>query len=110
MTLGECIRELRKGKKYSLKDLSGSSGLSVPYLSDVERDRANPSIKTLKSIADALDISVVGLLEEVDDLGSISAPGISLVRFMVGRFEPENKEGKSVNEPTTATAGGAEIV
>jgi transcriptional regulator with XRE-family HTH domain len=56
------LKEKRKGQGYTLKRLAERSGLSLTYLSQIERGKSNPSIGTLKKIADAMNISFVSLL------------------------------------------------
>ena len=52
------IREIRKAKNLTLADISGSIGISIAYLSDIERGNRHGSNGTLKRIADALGVSV----------------------------------------------------
>jgi transcriptional regulator with XRE-family HTH domain len=63
------LKQLRKGQGYTLKNLAEKSGLSPTYLSQIERGMSNPSIGTLKKIADAMSITIVSLLgfEETDE-------------------------------------------
>ena len=70
MLLGQRIRELRKQKGETLKDTSKETELSVSYLSDIERDRTKPSLKTLETLAKHFDITVADLLSGVDFAGS----------------------------------------
>lgn len=67
-TLGTHIREIRKSKKLTLKQLSEISGISIPYLSDVERDAVNPSWKMLQSIAKSLKISLPEIVDFNNEL------------------------------------------
>lgn len=69
MTLAERLRELRAQQGWRLKDLSEKSGLSVPYLSDLERGRTNPSLDTLQTLAGSYNLSVNDLLAPVDFYG-----------------------------------------
>lgn len=69
MTLAERLRELRSQQGWRLKDLAGKSGLSVPYLSDLERGRTNPSLDTLQTLAGSYNVSVNDLLAPVDFYG-----------------------------------------
>ena len=55
------IREIRKAKNLTLADISGSIGISVAYLSEIERGSRHGSYGTLKRIADALGVSVSDL-------------------------------------------------
>ena len=62
-TLGCHIRTIRKSKGLKLKGLAEKSGLSISYLSDTERDVVNPSLKTIQSIAKALDMSLPEIVD-----------------------------------------------
>jgi transcriptional regulator with XRE-family HTH domain len=66
MRLKDRVRELRTGQNLTLRNLAETTGLSVSYLSDVERGRTNPSLKTVDLLADALGVSVNGLLTGVE--------------------------------------------
>ena len=67
-TIGSHIRSIRKSKKLTLKDLAEKSGLSIPYLSDIERDAVNPSLQTLKALAKALDLSLPEIVDFNNEL------------------------------------------
>jgi XRE family transcriptional regulator, regulator of sulfur utilization len=70
MTLGERLRSLRTGRKLLLKQVEEATGMAVPYLSDLERDKIpNPSLETLGKIAKVYDLAVGDLLDGVDELG-----------------------------------------
>ena len=69
MTLGRRLRLIRKEKRLTLKDLSQLADLSVPYLSDVERDVVNPSVETLRKVAKAFNMTVRELFSGVGELG-----------------------------------------
>ena len=69
MTLGQRLRLIRKEKELTLKNLSQLADLSVPYLSDVERDVVNPSVETLQKVAKAFNMTVRDLLSGVEELG-----------------------------------------
>ena len=62
--LGAFIRTQRKLANLSLRQLADMTSLSNPYLSQVERGLHQPSIRALKSIADALNVSAETLLAE----------------------------------------------
>jgi XRE family transcriptional regulator, regulator of sulfur utilization len=69
MKLHERLRELRQERGQRLKDVSEIAGISIPYLSDLERGRTNPSLETLQTLATAYTISVHDLLEPVEFYG-----------------------------------------
>lgn len=69
MKLEERIRELRTQRRLTLKDIAEATGLSVSYLSDIERGRTTPSLNTLEALSAAFEISVADLLSGVDFAG-----------------------------------------
>jgi transcriptional regulator with XRE-family HTH domain len=62
--LGEFIREQRKLARLSLRDLADRTNVSNPYLSQIERGLHEPSVRVLRSIARALNISAETLLSQ----------------------------------------------
>lgn len=64
LNIGRKLKKFRIKKKYTLRQLSELSGISVSFISDIENGRRNPSIDTLNSIAKALNVSVDRLLGE----------------------------------------------
>ncbi|WP_268244411.1 helix-turn-helix domain-containing protein [Deinococcus ruber] len=58
MQLGSRIRSRRRHLGLTLKAVSEQCRLSVPYLSQVERNQANPTVTALASIARALGVSL----------------------------------------------------
>lgn len=66
VSIGDNIRKYRKSGKLTQKDLGEAIGISNTYLSDIETGRTNPSIKTLKKIAKALDINYIELLKDTE--------------------------------------------
>jgi transcriptional regulator with XRE-family HTH domain len=60
--LGEFIRTQRSLARLSLRELAGLTDISNAYLSQVERGLHEPSVRVLKAIAEALDLSSETLL------------------------------------------------
>ncbi len=56
--VGGLIRARRRQVGMTLQALCDAAGISVGYLSQVERDLATPSLGTLAQIAQALDVGV----------------------------------------------------
>lgn len=71
--LGRVIRERRRQAELSLRDMAARTNVSNPYLSQLERGLHQPSVRVLKSIAGALNMSAealmvqAGLLDSPDD-------------------------------------------
>lgn len=66
---GSRLRELRLRQGVSQLQLSATASLSQPYLSDVEQGRRNPSLVTIRILADALSLDPRELLAPVDGDG-----------------------------------------
>ncbi|MEP7035683.1 MAG: helix-turn-helix transcriptional regulator [Dermatophilaceae bacterium] len=62
--LGAFIRAQRQMANLSLRQLSALTEVSNPYLSQVERGLHEPSVRVLKAIADALNVSAETLFEQ----------------------------------------------
>lgn len=54
MKIGEKIKTIRLSKGIKQIELAKMAGISNTYLSDIEKGRTNPSIKTLAKIVHAL--------------------------------------------------------
>lgn len=63
MKYGGRIRALRKQKGMTLDQLSRLSGLSTPFLSQIERDLASPAVSSLANVAKALGVSMSYFVE-----------------------------------------------
>ena len=55
--IGKKLNTLRKSKSLTLQQVSNLSGLSVAFLSQVERELTSPSVSSLASIARALEVA-----------------------------------------------------
>jgi len=66
-SLGGAIRERRLAGELTLVALAERSGLSQPFLSQVENGRATPSMDSLYRIASALGTTPQGLFGDHDD-------------------------------------------
>ena len=53
--LGTNIREYRKKQKLTMKELAERTGLSIGYISQVERGETEPSLSSLRKIAGEFD-------------------------------------------------------
>lgn len=62
MEIGNRLRQIRKDKGISLRELSELSGLSVSFLGNVEKGVNSPTVSSLWRICKALDITVFQLL------------------------------------------------
>jgi transcriptional regulator with XRE-family HTH domain len=71
--LGAFIREQRKRANLSLRQLAELTSLSNPYLSQVERGLHQPSVRVLKALSGALNVSAETLLAQAGLIDAITA-------------------------------------
>jgi transcriptional regulator with XRE-family HTH domain len=64
MSIGKRIKDLRKLNKLTQVELAKKSNISRSYLADIENDRYNASVDTLKAIANSLNVNLIDILEE----------------------------------------------
>ncbi|MEU5536342.1 XRE family transcriptional regulator [Streptomyces sp. NPDC020362] len=69
--VGAAVRRRRRALELTLAVVAERSGLSVPFLSQVENDRARPSRTSLEKLADALRTTAVELLAAADPACSV---------------------------------------
>jgi transcriptional regulator with XRE-family HTH domain len=86
-TLGDYLREQRQANKLSLRQLAEATGVSNPYLSQIERGLRRPSAEVLQSLAKALRISAETLYVQA------------------GILDPEDSEVRSVELAILADTG-----
>ena len=73
--LGERLRRLRASRRWSLDELATTSGVSRSMLSEIERNKANPTLMVAYRIAHAFSMSLGELVESPG-----TTPGIQTVR------------------------------
>jgi transcriptional regulator with XRE-family HTH domain len=73
--LGAFIRERRKQANLSLRQLAELTSLSNPYLSQIERGLHQPSVRVLRAISDALNLSAETLLAQAGLIDAMAGTG-----------------------------------
>ena len=86
--LGAFIREQRKRANLSLRQLAELTSLSNPYLSQVERGLHQPSVRVLKALSGALNVSAETLLAQA---GLIDAMVPAEIKDEVAEAEAEER-------------------
>lgn len=61
-SIGAKIRNARKEAGLTQVELAKKTSLSRSYIGDIEKDRYNPSVATLRAIADATGVPVESIL------------------------------------------------
>ena len=73
--LGAFIRTQRRMANLSLRQLAELTHLSNPYLSQIERGLHQPSVRVLKQISDALNLSAETLMAQAGLIDKVAAGG-----------------------------------
>jgi len=60
---GKALREIRLKKKMSQGDVAKKLGVHRSYISGLERGKRNPSLLTIKKMAEALSVNPKELVE-----------------------------------------------
>jgi transcriptional regulator with XRE-family HTH domain len=71
--LGAFIRTQRRMANLSLRQLAELTHLSNPYLSQIERGLHQPSVRVLKQISDALNLSAETLMTQAGLIDKVAA-------------------------------------
>jgi transcriptional regulator with XRE-family HTH domain len=74
--IGKRLKQIRKGKGFSLRGLGKAAHVSHSFIADIESGRSKPSLDTLDALAKALDVSILELTgsdeQNVVDVGDNS--------------------------------------
>jgi transcriptional regulator with XRE-family HTH domain len=73
--IGNKVRDLRQKNRYTLQDLATKTGLSKPFLSQIENDHVVPPIATLLKLARALSVGMAYFFQD-----EVSSEKISVTR------------------------------
>ncbi|MER6980314.1 helix-turn-helix domain-containing protein [Streptomyces carpinensis] len=88
LRVGAAVRRRRRALDLTLAVVAERSGLSVPFLSQVENDRARPSRSSLEKVADALRTTAVELLAAADPACSVDVVRAEIAEVPVVEPEP----------------------
>ena len=86
--VGVQIKRWRTERGLTLANVAERSGLNIGYLSQIENDKASPSLQCLASIADALEVPAAWFL--IDDLPApvvVRAADRPVAETELGRIE-----------------------
>ncbi len=72
MDIGTRLREVRILRGISLRNLARKVGVSASFISQVEQNKCQPSLQTLRRISEVLEVSTSYLLEPEDHQGALS--------------------------------------
>jgi transcriptional regulator with XRE-family HTH domain len=64
LKIGSKVRELRQKKHYTLQDVAAKTGLSKPFLSQIENHHVVPPVATLLKLAKAFDVGLAYFFQD----------------------------------------------
>ena len=99
MSIGQKIKDIRKANKLTQVELAKKANISRSYLADIENDRYNASVDTLKSIASSLDVKLSELLEDTSsdiEIDSNSNEKKKQIETIAAHLEDKNLTPKKV--------------
>jgi transcriptional regulator with XRE-family HTH domain len=70
-TLGANIRRVRKRRGLTIEQVAEASGMSISFISQVERGLISPSVNSLQKISRALGIQIGGFFEDQSRTGRV---------------------------------------
>jgi transcriptional regulator with XRE-family HTH domain len=115
---GGRIREFRQARKMPLRELAGRAGISPGFLSQLERGQANPSVGTLRKLAEELGVALPDLFtdqqaHDVRILRKASRPVIEVsdysAKYLLSQKPLRNLEVYAAEFAPGATAGEAYV-
>ncbi|WP_412101284.1 helix-turn-helix domain-containing protein [Micromonospora maris] len=108
--IGVVLRRERQRQGLTLREVARAAGVSVPYLSEVERGRKEASSEVLAAVCRALGLYLSDLLEAVrDELRRVERrmPSTPLGTAPLGSQPPPSRHaGGSVISSTRSASGG----
>jgi len=64
LRIGDKVRETRKRKLFTQQELAGRAGVGVNTIIRIERNQVDPQGRTIRKLAEALDVTPSELLED----------------------------------------------
>lgn len=66
-TLGQKLRELRHQKGYKLNEVAKGAGLSISFISLIERDKASISVENLQKLANFYNTRLFQIFQDIEE-------------------------------------------
>jgi len=79
--VGTALRRRRQDQGRTLREVAEAAGVSLTYLSEIERGRKEPSSEVLEAVCAALDLVLADLLFEVAETLAATVP-VAAIGFL----------------------------
>ncbi|BCY07542.1 helix-turn-helix domain-containing protein [Actinoplanes sp. L3-i22] len=104
--IGSVLRRVRQRQGRTLKEVATEAGVSLPYLSEVERGTKEASSEILAAICRALGLPMTDLLDLVRQELIVSQPVRPAGRFEVAQAHtPASPRAQARRGPTCSVSG-----
>lgn len=90
--VGQRLKELRQASKMTLKQVAEKVNCSAAYLSQIENDKASPSIATLKKIAQVFNARIVDFFMDNSSEDPVVTSPKSFVKVSIGQWRAEIRQ------------------
>lgn len=87
ISIGRRISGIRKERGYTQEKLAELADISIQFLSDIENDKKNMTVKTLRKIADALHVTTDYII-----YGKETSSENFMINSMIDTLSDENKK------------------
>lgn len=91
MDIGKKIREIRKANNQKLLNISQETGLSQPYISEIERGIKSPSMEALEKICTALGVTLSDFFADTQQ-AELLTPEIRQATELLRQLHPSQLE------------------
>jgi transcriptional regulator with XRE-family HTH domain len=108
--IGNVFRRLRRERGITLRELAERAQVSVPYLSEIERGRKEPSSEILAAICRALDLELTDLLTEVQFDLATAVRATLPIRLQTTSIRVQQSQPRAVGSSPTASYGALALV
>jgi transcriptional regulator with XRE-family HTH domain len=106
--IGNVFRRLRRERGITLRELAELAQVSVPYLSEIERGRKEPSSEILAAICRALDLELTDLLAEVQFDLATAVRSTLPIRLQTAAIRVEESAPRHITSSPRAYSGTAQ--
>jgi transcriptional regulator with XRE-family HTH domain len=86
--VGDALRRRRLDQGRTLREVAEAAGVSLTYLSEIERGRKEASSEVLEAVCAALDLALADLFFEVAETLAAAEPVVGVLGGMRGAQSP----------------------
>ena len=91
-SLGDKLKDLRHAKQLTLQQVAERAGYTAGYVSQIEHDKASPSIASLKKIAAVLGARIVDFFLDEDENESVVLEPSQWVTVSLARWKADIRQ------------------